>query len=111
MNEQTFAKESWNGGQTGLLIEFLKSTNITLFRSLTSFSFHTELMTICTPGWVDKVRPYYLNNQTYGKNSKSRPEDIVPIHSLPLNHCTLINITVSDVSLNSKASAITRLRV
>ena len=80
MNEQTFAKESWNGGQTGLLIEFLKSTNITLFRSLTSFSFHTELMTIFTPGWVDKVRPYYLNNQTNGKNSKSRPEDIVPIH-------------------------------
>ena len=80
MNEQTVAKENCNGGQTGLLIEFLKSTNITLFRSLTSFSFHTELMTICTPGWVDKVRPYYLNNQTYGKNSKSRPEDIVPIH-------------------------------
>ena len=37
------------------LIEFLKSTNITLFRSLTSFSFHTELITICTPGWVDII--------------------------------------------------------
>tara|TARA_E500000331_G_scaffold305437_1_gene309124 strand:+ start:107 stop:421 length:315 start_codon:yes stop_codon:yes gene_type:complete len=102
---------SWNGGQTGSLIEFLKTAYFTFLTPLITLRYQTQFTTVFTPGRINKIRPYYLNNHSYGKNSKSCPEDIVPIHSLPLNHCTLINITVSDVSLNSKASAITRLRV